>query len=325
MDVRPEASTQSYSPARHRQNVAGVASFLNMPGWRNGCRFFTRFSPRPGSELEGSRSEKGREGGWRRQTFYFYFFKVAEILPRSSLDWSNNFKRSQPARFSPPRKRRSERIASLWKQRGAACRFKLGIYKKTPLLLHESVASSPGSVFCAGCPLSRPSPMANQSQCLDDAPFRGFRYWDPSPPQPYSEAQRLALEELIAGGRVAFLAFLRREKVGAFLSEHEIQAVLRAAVPPPRADESFAADPALNTSLDCSSLTYFPAQSDVEPPVLELGWPAFVSGSFRGLTRVEAYFQPSFGETIYPCKEVVRKQIRLAREVSERGRVYSRR
>ncbi|KAJ7331951.1 hypothetical protein JRQ81_014131 [Phrynocephalus forsythii] len=159
--------------------------------------------------------------------------------------------------------------------------------------------------------------MANQSQCLDDAPFRGFRYWDPSPPQPYSEAQRLALEELIAGGRTAFLAFLRREKVRAFLSEHEIQAVLRAAVPPPKADESLAAEQTLNTSLDCSSLTYFPVQSDVEPPVLELGWPAFVSGSFRGLTRVETHFQPSFGETIYPCKEVVRKQIRSAREVSK--------
>ncbi|XP_028590827.2 protein FAM83D [Podarcis muralis] len=156
--------------------------------------------------------------------------------------------------------------------------------------------------------------MANQSQCLDDAPFRGFRtLWDPSPPQVYSEAQRLALEELIAAGRPAFHAFLRREKLRAFLSEPEIRAVLRAAVPPPGADES--SDQSPNSSLDCSSLTYFPVQSDVEPPVLELGWPAFVGGSFRGLTRVEAHFQPSFGETIYPCKEVVRRQIRSAREV----------
>ncbi|XP_053099438.1 protein FAM83D-like [Hemicordylus capensis] len=161
--------------------------------------------------------------------------------------------------------------------------------------------------------------MANQSQCLDDAPFRGFlRCWEPSPPQAYSEAQRLALEELIAGGRAAFRAFLRREEMRAFLSEPEIQAILRAAVPPPGAEEnssSAGADQPLNGSLDCSSLTYFPVQSDVEPPVLELGWPAFVSGSFRGLTRVETHFQPSFGETVYPCKEAVRKQIRSAREV----------
>uniref|UniRef100_A0A8D0CD98 Scaffolding anchor of CK1 domain-containing protein n=1 Tax=Salvator merianae TaxID=96440 RepID=A0A8D0CD98_SALMN len=159
--------------------------------------------------------------------------------------------------------------------------------------------------------------MANQSQCLDDVPFRGFRGWNPSPPQAYSEAQRLALEELIATGRMGFHAFLRREKMRAFLSEPEIRAILRAAVPPPgAADESAAAaEQSLNASGDCSSLTYFPVQSDVEPPVLELGWPAFVSGSFRGLTRVETYFQPSFGEVIYPCKEVVRKQIRSAREV----------
>ncbi|CAM5099132.1 unnamed protein product [Natator depressus] len=155
--------------------------------------------------------------------------------------------------------------------------------------------------------------MANQSQCLDYAPGRWPR-GEPSSPELYSEAQRLALEELVAGGRAAFCAFLRREKVPGFLSEPEIQAVLQAAAPPAGA-ENGAAEPSLSASLDCSSLTYFPEQSDVEPPVLELGWPAFSSGSYRGLTRVEALFQPSFGETIYSCKEAVRRQIRSAREV----------
>ncbi|NXQ83501.1 FA83D protein, partial [Nyctibius grandis] len=36
---------------------------------------------------------------------------------------------------------------------------------------------------------------------------------------------------------------------------------------------------------------------------------------FRGLTRVEAYFQPGCGESIYGCKEAVRRQIRSARQV----------
>ncbi|XP_066481779.1 protein FAM83D-like [Tiliqua scincoides] len=160
--------------------------------------------------------------------------------------------------------------------------------------------------------------MANLSQCLDDAPWRGLRAREPSPAQAaYSEAQRLALEELLAGGRPALRAFLRREKLRAFLSEPEIQAILQAVVPAPGADDgsAAAADQSLSGSLDCSSGTYFPVQSDVEPPLLELGWPAFASGSFRGLTRVETHFQPSFGETIYPCKEAVRKQIRSAREV----------
>ncbi|KAF1516151.1 Protein FAM83D, partial [Eudyptes sclateri] len=68
-------------------------------------------------------------------------------------------------------------------------------------------------------------------------------------------------------------------------------------------------------SLDASSLTYFPERSDLEPPALELGWPGFASGAFRGLTRVEAHFQPGCGESIYGCKEAVRRQIRSARQV----------
>uniref|UniRef100_A0A8C3KFM7 Family with sequence similarity 83 member D n=1 Tax=Calidris pygmaea TaxID=425635 RepID=A0A8C3KFM7_9CHAR len=99
--------------------------------------------------------------------------------------------------------------------------------------------------------------MANPSQCLEEGGGR----WPPRPPGPYSEAQRLALEELVSGGPEA----LRR--------------------------------------------------SDLEPPALELGWPGFASGAFRGLTRVEAHFQPGCGESIYGCKEAVRRQIRSARQV----------
>ncbi|NWT23907.1 FA83D protein, partial [Cardinalis cardinalis] len=46
-----------------------------------------------------------------------------------------------------------------------------------------------------------------------------------------------------------------------------------------------------------------------------LGWPGFASGAFRGLTRVEAHFQPGCGDSIYGCKEAVRRQIRSARQV----------
>ncbi|NWR54258.1 FA83D protein, partial [Bucorvus abyssinicus] len=74
-------------------------------------------------------------------------------------------------------------------------------------------------------------------------------------------------------------------------------------------------EPSAGASLDASSLTYFPERSDLEPPALELGWPGFASGAFRGLTRVEAHFQPGCGESIYGCKEAVRRQIRSARQV----------
>ncbi|NWU61474.1 F83DB protein, partial [Pterocles burchelli] len=150
--------------------------------------------------------------------------------------------------------------------------------------------------------------MANPSQCLEEGAGR----WPPQPPGPYSEAQRLALEELVAGGPEALRAFLRREQLPPFLSEPEVQAIARGALPP-------AAEPpepySLGASLDASSLTYFPERSDLEPPALELGWPGFASGAFRGLTRVEAHFQPGGGERSYGCKEAVRREIRSARQV----------
>uniref|UniRef100_A0A8C8BRM4 Scaffolding anchor of CK1 domain-containing protein n=1 Tax=Otus sunia TaxID=257818 RepID=A0A8C8BRM4_9STRI len=152
--------------------------------------------------------------------------------------------------------------------------------------------------------------MANASQCLEEGAGR----WPPRPPGPYSEAQRLALEELVAGGPEALRAFLRREQLPPFLSEPEVQAIARGALPPAAAPEP-AGEPSAGASLDASSLTYFPERSDLEPPALELGWPGFASGAFRGLTRVEAHFQPGCGDSIYGCKEAVRRQIRSARQM----------
>ncbi|XP_053814732.1 protein FAM83D-B-like [Vidua macroura] len=151
--------------------------------------------------------------------------------------------------------------------------------------------------------------MANASQCLEEGSGR----WPP-PAGPYSEAQRLALEELVAGGPEALRAFLRREQLPPFLSEPEVQDIARAALPPAAGPEP-AAEPSAGASLDASSLTYFPERSDLEPPALELGWPGFASGAFRGLTRVEAHFQPGCGDSIYGCKEAVRRQIRSARQM----------
>ncbi|NWV67600.1 F83DB protein, partial [Malurus elegans] len=151
--------------------------------------------------------------------------------------------------------------------------------------------------------------MASASQWLEEGAGR----WPP-PAGPYSEAQRLALEELVAGGPEALRAFLRREQLPPFLSEPEVQDIARAALPPAAGPEP-AAEPSAGASLDASSLTYFPERSDLEPPALELGWPGFASGAFRGLTRVEAHFQPGCGDSIYGCKEAVRRQIRSARQV----------
>ncbi|XP_068843753.1 protein FAM83D [Capricornis sumatraensis] len=133
----------------------------------------------------------------------------------------------------------------------------------------------------------------------------------------YSEERRLALEELLAGGPDAFSAFLRRERLGRFLNPDEVRAILRAAERPSEEGAAAAAEDSFGSSHDCSSGTYFPEQSDLEPPLLELGWPSFYQGAYRGATRVEAHFQPRCAGAggPYGCKDALRQQLRSAREV----------
>ncbi|XP_004687437.1 PREDICTED: protein FAM83D [Condylura cristata] len=139
----------------------------------------------------------------------------------------------------------------------------------------------------------------------------------PNPTELYSEARRLALEELVAGGPDAFSAFLRRERLGRFLNPHEVRSILRAAERPGEEGAAAGAEDSFGSSHDCSSGTYFPEQSDLEPPLLELGWPAFYQGAYRGATRVEAHFQPRGAGAggPYGCKDALRQQLRSAREV----------
>ncbi|KAI1890247.1 hypothetical protein AGOR_G00151750 [Albula goreensis] len=158
------------------------------------------------------------------------------------------------------------------------------------------------------------------SQCLDDSPgLRSFKRGnDINIQELYNERHRLALEELVAGGVDGYLDFLKKEKIPNFLSDEEIRRISRAAVVPrcgSLAGEDAGLEHSITSSMDCSSVTYFPEVSDVEPPLLEIGWPAFTAGSYRGVTRAVAHFQPSYGESIYNCKEAVRRMIKSAKEV----------
>ncbi|XP_067094458.1 protein FAM83D [Osmerus mordax] len=158
------------------------------------------------------------------------------------------------------------------------------------------------------------------SQCLDDSPAR----WpskqgnDHNLQEFYNERHRLALEELVSGGVDNFREFLIKESIPNFLSDDEIRGIGRTAVDPRcmsiHGDEMIF-EQSVRSSMDCSSVTYFPEISDIEPPLLEIGWPAFTSGSFRGVTRAVAHFQPSYGECIYSCKEAARRMIKSAKEV----------
>uniref|UniRef100_A0A4X1TKG9 Family with sequence similarity 83 member D n=1 Tax=Sus scrofa TaxID=9823 RepID=A0A4X1TKG9_PIG len=160
--------------------------------------------------------------------------------------------------------------------------------------------------------------MALRADCLDELPAACL---SPSGPpnlaELYSEEQRLALEELVAGGPDAFTAFLRRERLSRFLNPDEVRTILRSAERPGEEGAAAGAEDSFGSSHDCSSGTYFPEQSDLEPPLLELGWPAFYQGAYRGATRVEAHFQPRGvgAGGPYGCKDALRQQLRLAREV----------
>ncbi|XP_075952013.1 protein FAM83D [Anarhichas minor] len=160
------------------------------------------------------------------------------------------------------------------------------------------------------------------SQYLDDSPLRlgpkPTRVEDLNLQEVYNERHRLALEELLSGGLDNFLDFLGKERIPNFLSDDEMQRIRSAAVPPRCVSfhgEDQALEQSLGSSMDCSTVTYFPEVSDVEPPVLEIGWPGFTAGSYRGVTRAVAHFQPSYGDCIYSCKEAARRMIKSATEV----------
>ncbi|KAM8914884.1 protein FAM83D isoform 1-T2 [Spinachia spinachia] len=160
------------------------------------------------------------------------------------------------------------------------------------------------------------------SQYLDDSPLRPgtkpMGVQDLNLQEVYNERHRLALEELLSGGLDDFVDFLGRERIPNFLSDDEMQRIRSAAVSPRRLSllgEDQALERSLGGSMDCSSVTYFPEVSDVEPPELEIGWPGFTAGSYRGVTRAVAHFQPSYGDCIYSCKEAARRMIKSASEV----------
>ncbi|KAM7423227.1 hypothetical protein PAMA_010996 [Pampus argenteus] len=151
------------------------------------------------------------------------------------------------------------------------------------------------------------------SQCLDDSSL-GSKHSGSSDLDVYNEVHRLALEELLSGGVDNFLKFLMKEQIHNFLSDDEIHLIRNTAVAP-ECVSIHGEEDALEQSHDCSSVTYLPEAWDVEPPMLDMGWPAFTAGSYRGVTRAVAHFQPSNEECIYSCKEAARRMIKGAKEV----------
>nr|XP_023654546.1 protein FAM83D [Paramormyrops kingsleyae] len=158
------------------------------------------------------------------------------------------------------------------------------------------------------------------SQCLEDLPTsrQTCSGKDVQLQDLYNERHRLALEELVSGGKESYLSFLKKEGIPSFLSDVEIQRIWQSAVVPEcvsLSGDDACLEQSVSSSMNCSSVTYFPNVSDVDPPALELGWPVFRSSASRGVTRAVAHFQPSYDECIYSCKEAVRRMIKSAKKV----------
>lgn len=161
----------------------------------------------------------------------------------------------------------------------------------------------------------------SQVQCLDDHHVN-WRVNENKPEFFYSEDQRLALETLVSGGRDDFMDFIKTRGVRQFLSEAELEQIENHSelyrpghehhqrpdtpmTPGPGPVEDVGGDGEV-------SLQYWPDRSEFSVAELDLGWPEAIS--YRGVTRVSVYTQPSSeGQT--HIKEVVRKSIASAQKV----------
>ncbi|XP_053566371.1 protein FAM83B [Bombina bombina] len=126
----------------------------------------------------------------------------------------------------------------------------------------------------------------------------------------YKEWYRVAIDALIEGGIGAYQEFLQKERATEFLAEEEVNYITNHIQKPSENSENAYGDLSDDTS---SSGTYWPVESDVEAPNLDLGWP-YVSPGLIGATDINLYFHPPKGH-ILTIKELVRKMIKEARQV----------
>ncbi|XP_038579996.1 protein FAM83H [Micropterus salmoides] len=130
----------------------------------------------------------------------------------------------------------------------------------------------------------------------------------------YREEYRLAIDALIENDTQGYYEFLQTADVVNFLAQQEIE-YIKSTIQAPNQTSSF---PELayhegGLEADGSSDTYWPMQSDVPAPGLDLGWP-LAQHSFMGPTEVTTLVNPS--EPDMPSiKEQARRLIKNACQV----------
>ncbi|KFO92545.1 Protein FAM83B [Buceros rhinoceros silvestris] len=126
----------------------------------------------------------------------------------------------------------------------------------------------------------------------------------------YKEWYRVAIDALIEGGLEAYKEFLSKERCTEFLADEEIDYILNNVHKLPQ-NTIYSSNHAIDDN--SSSGTYWPIESDVEAPNLDLGWPYLMPG-ISGGTNIDLLFHPPRAQP-YTIKETIRKMIRDARKV----------
>ncbi|XP_017933356.1 protein FAM83B [Manacus vitellinus] len=126
----------------------------------------------------------------------------------------------------------------------------------------------------------------------------------------YKEWYRIAIDALIEGGLEAYKEFLSKERCSEFLADEEIDYILNNVHKLPQ-NTIYSSNHAIDDT--SSSGTYWPIESDVEAPNLDLGWPYLMPG-ISGGTNIDLLFHPPRAQP-YTIKETIRKMIRDARKV----------
>uniref|UniRef100_A0A8C4XFI1 Protein FAM83H-like n=1 Tax=Erpetoichthys calabaricus TaxID=27687 RepID=A0A8C4XFI1_ERPCA len=131
--------------------------------------------------------------------------------------------------------------------------------------------------------------MARRSQSSS----QGDNPMDPNYLEPhYREEYRLAIDVLTEGNLETFYEFLQGHAIVNFLAQPEIVHIQKTLQVPKitiQQEPSYAEG--VYTDHDSSSGTYWPMESDVEVPGLDLGWPHVVG--FTGPTEVTTLVNPS--------------------------------
>nr|XP_057902560.1 protein FAM83H [Doryrhamphus excisus] len=149
----------------------------------------------------------------------------------------------------------------------------------------------------------------SQSSSIGDNPL------DPNylPPH-YKEEYRLAIDALIESDVAGYYEFLQNADVVSFLAQHEIEHIKSTIQGPAHAhsvpDLTY---PEVGHNAEGSSDTYWPMQSDMAAPGLDLGWP-LTQHSFIGPTEVTTLVNPSEAD-MPSIKEQARRLIKNARQV----------